>query len=83
MLREEREDLILEPEWRTHRGRASLVEEQGSMNGGKLVVLNIMPTKMDQGNRRRMRKLFRVGKKEEDLAPGRAIIEMMCGDRKG
>lgn len=63
-----------EPERRTHRGLASLEKEEEGLRGGLKVVLQFMPTKMDQVNRKHMRKVFRVGEAGEELSPGMANI---------
>lgn len=57
------------------------MDKPGNPTGAKLVVLQVMPTKTDQRNRLMMRKIFRVGEPGKELAPGRAIVDMMRGDR--
>lgn len=79
LLREEWEDGVWESVRRTHRGQVSLDNEDGCMDGGKKMVLQVMRTKVDQGNRNKMRKAFRVGERGEELSPGRAIVDFIRG----
>lgn len=49
--------------------------------GGQVCFLQTMPTKMDQGNRKQLRQIVRVGKQGEAFC--RAIIDILRGDMVG
>lgn len=86
-LREERGDGLWDPERQTHRGRASLGNEDEVAVAGLNVALQVMPTKMGQGNRKQvrkqMRKVFKVLEHGEELSAGWERIVMVREDLVG
>lgn len=66
-LKEERGDGVWRQGGRTHRGRVPVEDEEGGMEGGKKLVLQVLPTKIDQGNRSKFARSF-----------GWVILERIC-----